>query len=329
METRSNHVLVGTVVLVLLILMAGFVVWLARLSGTADKEYDIFFKQSVNGINKGSNVSFSGVASGQVKEIALFKEDPQFVRVRISVRIETPVLQGTTATIQGVGFTGVNEILLDGAVKNQPPIACPVDRPQSACPFGVPVIPTRQGGLGALLSSAPQLLERLSSLAERLTDLLSDKNMASITGILDNTNRVTKALADRSGDLSGTIAETRITIKKAGEAADAFSTLAKSADGLLNNDIKPVTANLNKAVASAQHSLEQVDLLITDARPGVQVFSKQTIPEISQLVRDLRVMSASLTKVAEKIDREGAGSILGAPKLPDYTPGKAPKAPKK
>jgi phospholipid/cholesterol/gamma-HCH transport system substrate-binding protein len=325
METRSNHVLVGTVVLILLVLMAVFVVWLARLSGGAHKEYDIFFKQSVNGINKGSNVSYSGVASGQVQEIALFKEDPQFVRVRISVNTDTPVRQGTTATIQGVGFTGVSEILLDGAIRDQPEITCPRVKPQSACPFGVPVIPTRQGGLGALLSSAPQLLERLSNLTERLTDLLSDKNMASITGILDNTNRVTKSLADRSGDLGGTIAETRLTIKKAGEAADAFTKLANSADGVLKDDIKPVTANLNKAVASAQRSLEQVDQLIGEARPGVQAFSKQTVPEIGQLVRDLRVMATSLTSVAEKIDQGGAGSILGAPKLPDYNPGKTPK----
>ncbi len=325
METRSNHVLVGSVVLILLIMLALFVVWLARLSGGADKEYDIFFKQSVNGINKGSNVSFSGVPKGQVKDIALFKEDPQFVRVRISVNTDTPVLQGTTATIQGVGFTGVSEILLDGAIKNQPPIVCPDVNPQSACPFGVPVIPTRQGGLGALLSSAPQLLERLSKLTERLTDLLSDKNQASITGILANTDKLTKALADRSGDLGATISETRVTIKQTGEAAAAITKLANSANGLLKSDIKPVTANLNKAIGSAQHSLAQLDALIGDARPGVQAFSKQTIPEVGQLVHDLRVMSAALTSVAEKIDQQGAGSILGAPKLPTYTPGKAPK----
>lgn len=325
METRSNHVLVGTVVLVLLIALALFVVWLARLSGGADKEYDIFFKQSINGINKGSNVSFSGVAKGEVKEIALFKEDPQFVRVRISVDTDTPVLQGTTATIQGVGFTGVSEILLDGAIKNQPPIACPDVNPQSACPFGVPVIPTRTGGLGALLSSAPQLLERLSNLTLRLTDLLSDRNQASITGILDNTNKLTKSLADKSGDLGATISDARATIKQTGEAAAAFTRLADSANGVLSDDIKPVTANLNKAIASAQHSLEQLDGLVGDARPGVQAFSKQTIPEVGQLVHDLRIMAASLTSVAEKIDQGGAGSILGAPKLPTYNPGKAPK----
>jgi len=322
METRANHVLVGSVVLILLTVLALFIVWLARVSGGTEKKYDIFFKQSVNGLTKGSNVSFSGVASGQVTEIALWKPDPQFVRVRINVAKETPVLEGTTATIQGIGFTGVTEILLDGAVKNAPQIACPAQNPQSACPFGVPVIPTRQGGLGALLSSAPLLLEKLSNLASRLTDLLSDKNQASITGILANTDKLTKALADRAPDIGNTIAETRLTIQKAGEAADKIAALADSANGLIRDDIRPAAANLGKAVAAAQRSLETLDAAVTDARPGLQKFSTETIPEVGLLVHDLRVMAAALSSVAEKIDQGGAGSLLGAPKLPDYSPRK-------
>src|SRR3546814_3376515 len=123
METRSNHILVGSVVLALVaaVIIAAF--WFSRLASGEEKEYDIYFQQSVNGLAKGSGVTFSGVPSGQVKEIQLWKKDPSFVRVRISVKEDVPVLQGTTATIQGVGFTGVSEIQLDGAVKGAPPIA--------------------------------------------------------------------------------------------------------------------------------------------------------------------------------------------------------------
>ncbi|HEU0067622.1 MAG TPA: MlaD family protein, partial [Sphingomonas sp.] len=163
METRSNHVLVGAVVLILLALLALFTVWIARLGGTAEKEYDIFFRQSVDGLAKGSTVSYSGVPSGQVKDIALWKNDPQFVRVRISVKDETPVLAGTTATVLG-SFTGTSTVSLDGARKGAAPILCPAQNTESACPYGVPVIPTKVGGFGAILNSAPQLLERLSTL---------------------------------------------------------------------------------------------------------------------------------------------------------------------
>ncbi|RHW17633.1 MCE family protein [Sphingomonas gilva] len=313
METRSNHVLVGSVVLILLAVLALFTVWLARLGGGAEKQYDIFFKEAVDGLAKGSPVNFSGVPSGQVEEIALWPRDPQFVRVRIKIKEETPVLQGTTAAIEGIGFTGVSQVSLDGAVKGAPPIA---DRG----PAGVPVIPTRTGGLGAILSSAPQLLERLTTLTERLTELLSDRNQASIAGILDNTNRLTDALADRGPEIAATLAQTRIAIEQAGNAAEEMGKLAATTNTLIGEDVRPAMQNLNTAIASAQKSAETLEAAIGDARPGLQAFSKQTIPEVGLLVRDLRRMSDALASVAEKVDRGGVGSVVGSQKLPDYEP---------
>lgn len=317
METRSNHVLVGSVVLILLAVLALFIVWLARLGGGNEREYDIFFKQSVDGLNPGSSVSFSGVPSGQVKDIQFWKPDPSLVRVRISVKPNVPILEGTTASIQG-SFTGPSTVQLDGAVKGAPPIACPVEHPAAACPLGVPVIPTKQGGLGALLSSAPKLLERISTLTERLSDLLGDNNQASIRGILDNTNRLTKSLADRGPEIAATLAETRNAIEKAGAAAQQIGDLAQTTNGVLTDNVKPTIANLNQTISAAKKSMETLDATIGDARPGIQAFSKQTVPQVGQLVQDLREMAVSLTSVAQKLDQGGAGSLLGAPKLPDY-----------
>ncbi|WP_033920663.1 MlaD family protein [Sphingomonas sp. 37zxx] len=320
METRSNHVLVGAVVLILLLMLALFTVWLARLSGGNEKEYDIFFKQAVDGVNKGSPVAFSGVPSGQVTEIALFKPDPQFVRVRIRVNADVPVLEGTTATIQGVGFTGVSQIALDGAVKGAPPLVCPNKNASADCPFGVPMIPTKQGGLGALLNTAPMLLERISTLTERLTELLSDRNQQSIAGILENTNRLSGALADRGPEIAATLAETQMAIRRAGIAAEQIGQLAATTNTVLDDDLRPVMANLNKTILAAQKSAETLDAAIGDARPGLQAFSKQTVPEVGQLVADLRQMTEALSEVAEKVNRGGAGSLVGSPKLPDYEP---------
>jgi phospholipid/cholesterol/gamma-HCH transport system substrate-binding protein len=318
METRSNHVIVGAVVLILLAVLAIFTVWIARLGGTEEKEYDIFFKQSVDGLAKGSSVTFSGVPSGQVKAINLWKNDPQYVRVRISVNNDTPVLLGTTATISGVGFTGVSQVALDGARKGAPAIGCPEQNAANDCPYGVPVIPTKQGGLGAILNSAPQLLERLSTLTERLTGLLTDRNQASIAGILDNTNRLTDALADRGPEIAATLAQTRVAIQQAGDAAQSIGALANTTNGVLTDDVHPAMQNLNKAIASAQQSAETLNSAIQDARPGLQTFSKQTIPEANRLVRDLRVTATALSSIADKVDQGGATSLVGQQRLPDY-----------
>jgi phospholipid/cholesterol/gamma-HCH transport system substrate-binding protein len=317
METRSNHVLVGAVVLILLAVLALFIVWLARLGSSANKEYDIFFKQSVDGLAKGSQVSYSGVPSGQVKEIQLWKPDPQYVRVRVSIAADTPILQGTTAVMQS-SFTGTSTVQLDGGVKGAPPIGCPDVNPERECPYGVPVIPTKQSGIGAILSSAPQLLERLSSLTERLTILLGDKNQASIAGILANTNRLTDAFADRAPEIASTLAQTRIAIQQAGDAAQKIGNLADTTNGVLSDDVKPAVANLNDAIQSAKQATDTLIATMQDARPGLQAFSKQTIPDVNELIRNLRDTSQSLSQITQKVNQSGAGSIISQPKLPDY-----------
>lgn len=322
METRSNHVLVGAVVLILLALLALFTVWLARINTVAEKEYDIFFKQSVDGLAKGSGVSFSGVPAGQVKDITLFKPDPSLVRVRISVNNDVPILQGTTATIQGVGFTGVSQVQLDGAVKGAPAIVCPEENPRSVCPMGVPVIPTKQGGLGALLSTAPRLLERISTLTERLTELLSDRNQASIAGILQNTDRLTSELAKGAPDMRLAIAELRNTVKQAGFAAEQIGNMAGTTDRVLDQEVGPAMKDLRRAVGSADRTLKQLERTLGKADAGLDEVSTRTVPEVNQLIQDLREMAISLQSVAEKIDRGGAGSLIGGPKLPDYEPKK-------
>jgi phospholipid/cholesterol/gamma-HCH transport system substrate-binding protein len=318
METRSNHMLVGGVVLVLLAATVGFIIWLSNVSGDDTKRYDIFFKQAVDGLAKGSAVSFSGVPVGQVESINLEPNSPEFVRVRIGVRSDTPVLQGTTATIQGVGFTGVSQIQLDGATRGAPPIT-------QDGPYGVPVIPTKPGALGQLLNSAPELLERVSTLTERLGQVLDEDNQRSIKGILANTERLSGALADRGPEIAATLVEARLAIAEAGRAAAAFERVAGTSNELLNeqgrpllNDLRHTIRAAESTVRAAEGSMQNLNSVIAEARPGVQALTKQTIPEIGLLVRDLRETTENLNNITEKVDRQGIGGLIGGDKLPDY-----------
>jgi phospholipid/cholesterol/gamma-HCH transport system substrate-binding protein len=151
---------------------------------------------------------------------------------------------------------------------------------------------------------------------------MSDKNQASIAGILANTNRLTDALADRGPEIAATLAETRVAIQKFGVATEQIGKLAETANGVVADDVRPTIANLNKTIASAKKSMDTLDLLFSDARPGAQAFSKKTVPELGQLIQDLRQMAQSLSSVAEKLDSGGASSLVGSPKLPDYKPKK-------
>ncbi len=315
METRSNHVLVGTVTLALLVGLLVFIVWLAGLSNRATKCFDIYFSQGVEGLNKGSNVNFQGVPVGQIEKISLLPERPEFVWVRVQVDADTPILQGTTAQIKGVGFTGVSEIALEGAMKGAQPLT-------QTGPQGCPVIPASTGGLGALLNSAPELIDRIQRLTERLTELLSDENQNSISDILENVDKTTRVLAERAPDLADAIADARIAARNAGVAAQRVGALADSTNQLVNEQGKPAAEDLRKAIASLQRTTDNLDAVITEARPGIQNFSKSTLPEANQLVRDLRDLSDSLRQFSDRLNDEGALGALKPEPLPDYKPGK-------
>jgi phospholipid/cholesterol/gamma-HCH transport system substrate-binding protein len=315
METRSNHVLVGTVVLLLLGGLLLFTVWLAGLSNKAAKCFDIYFSQGVGGLNKGTGVTFAGVPVGEIKQISLLPERPEFVWVRIEVDAETPVLQGTTAQIKGVGFTGVSEIQLDGAVKGSRPIT-------QLGPQGCPVIPSSSGGLGALLNSAPELIDRIQRLTERLTELMSDKNQNAISDILENVDTTTRVLAERAPDLADAMQDARIAAREAGIAAQRVGVLASDTSRLVNEQGKPAAEDLRRTIASAQKAADNLDAMIADARPGIQNLTKSTLPEANKLVRDLRDLTGSLSQFSDRLNNDGALGVLGAEKLPDYKPGK-------
>jgi phospholipid/cholesterol/gamma-HCH transport system substrate-binding protein len=315
METRSNYVMVGAVTVALLAGVLLFIVWLAGLSNKATKCYDVYFAQGVGGLNKGSNVSFSGVPVGQVQKISLLPNRPEFVWVRIDVDEQTPVLQGTSAQIHGVGFTGVSEIQLTGAERGRPPI-------EQMGPQGCPVIPATSGGISALLNSAPELIDRIQRLTERLTELLSDKNQNSISDILENIDRTSKVLADRAPDMGDTIAEIKTASHNAGLAANNLAALSANANQLVTEEGRPAMENLNKSLAAVKQTTDNLNAMITDARPGVQNFSKSTLPEANRLVHDLRDLSQSLRSVSDRVNQQGIGGTLGPEKLPDYKPGK-------
>jgi phospholipid/cholesterol/gamma-HCH transport system substrate-binding protein len=180
----------------------------------------------------------------------------------------------------------------------------------------------KPGGLGAILNTAPELLDRVSMLTLRLTEVLGDKNQASIAGILHNVDVMSRNLAARSDEIAATLADARIAIRQAGDATERFGHLADTSNQVLQRDARPLISDLRRTVRSADTSMKNLDAAIADARPGLQAFSKQTVPEVGQLVRDLREMSGSLSNVAQRLDQGGVTSIIGAPKLPDYKRGK-------
>lgn len=329
METRSNQIIVGSVVLGLMVGLVFFLIWLSQPNREGRKSYDILFTQSVGGLAKGAQVTYSGVPVGQVDLVELDQRNPEVIRVRVTVDESIPVLaptresvarnapDGTTASLAQVGFTGPIQVEL-----NTPRSLAPAQRQPLVAPgpYGEPLIPPRPGGFAAILNNAPEVLEQFRQLAERLTDFFSPRNQESIAQILENVQRLTRELGDRGPQITATLNEARETLRQAGVAIQQFGVLAGTTDRMLNREGATTFAELRQTLSAAARSLEALQAAVNEARPGIQTFSERTLPDVGALLRDLRATSESLRRVTERLEQRGIGGIIGGEQLPDYQP---------
>jgi phospholipid/cholesterol/gamma-HCH transport system substrate-binding protein len=312
METKRSSIIVGAVTLALVVALFAFILWLSRFQTGGREEYDMFFKQSVAGLSVGSTVSFSGVPVGQVERIALMPESPEFVRVRISVSPDVPILEGTTATLQASGFTGVSVVQLEGAMRGAAAITQPG-------PYGVPVIPTRPSGFGQILETAPEVVERASILIARLNEVLSDENRANFARILESVDMTASEVSREAPKLGQTLSEAQATLKAATAAAERVGKLAETGDALLGQDGKAAVAELTAAAAATRAAAERLDTLLAAAEPGIETVTTDTIPELNRLLAELRSAATSLDTLADKAATDPVSLLSGRP-LPDYEP---------
>jgi len=90
----------------------------------------------------------------------------------------------------------------------------------------------------------------------------------------------------------------------------------------VDSDLRPLAADLRRTVTSANATLAKVDALAGSAQPGVEMLANQTIPETTQLIRELRETTSRLGAIAAKLDEDPAGALIGGRRLPEYQPPK-------
>jgi phospholipid/cholesterol/gamma-HCH transport system substrate-binding protein len=66
--------------------------------------------------------------------------------------------------------------------------------------------------------------------------------------------------------------------------------------------------------------LAALEVTLNNTNPTIETLNRQTLPEVTQLARDLRELSVSLKSVTERVDQNGIGGVVSAPTLPDYQP---------
>jgi len=284
METSARYVLIGAVTVLAILAGLGFFLWLAKVElDRAYANYDILF-DSVEGLGASSAVRFNGVDVGQVLTIELNRANPSQVRVQIEVAAGTPIREGTVATLQSQGVTGVSFVGLEGGSPQAPLL------PRDVL-TGVPVIPSQASVVQGLINDAPDLLEEAIALMKDLRAFTNDENLQSITQILNNVEGATNRLDAAMDDFSAITA----SATKAADQVEAF------------------TGRLNSVANSADAALVTANSTLT----SLNRFADTALPQISDVAGEARRLIEQLTSLAARIERDPARFFLGN-RTPEY-----------
>jgi phospholipid/cholesterol/gamma-HCH transport system substrate-binding protein len=195
METRAEYVLVGGFVLALLALLVVAVLWLVQVQFNAQSSrYDIYFTGSVAGLDEGSAVLFNGVPIGRVFNINVDPNNLQRVRVTVEVKPIPVIKTDATAQLELQGLTGGAYVEITGTNSDAPNLVAQADEPY-------PVINTKASQLMQLFSTAPEVLGKISVLADQLSSITDEKNRAALAQTLDNLRQVTGVASAHKEDI--------------------------------------------------------------------------------------------------------------------------------
>ncbi|MES2337679.1 MAG: MlaD family protein [Pseudomonadota bacterium] len=306
METHSNWLKVSMVVGLLLTALIGFAFWIIQASDAEGPTYEIRFKQSVAGVQKGSSVKFVGVAVGQVTEVQLRPDNPDLVTVRFVLMEDEMLHPGVKASINRSLIDGSATIDLEGGNVNLPALMAQPGQPY-------PVIPVKSGGLLGGGSSPTDFIAKLSSATESLSKKLDPAGQSAIESRLEDLAR-----RSHTWDSTADRGARQISPHRLNAIGDALARTGTNAEKLrrrLDASRGELRQNLVGPLRDAELTAETLGQSINRARPKVRQLEDDAL-KITETVRSLRAPVLRVGEAAQKLERQGLGSLT----LPDYRP---------
>jgi phospholipid/cholesterol/gamma-HCH transport system substrate-binding protein len=298
----NNHLKTGLFVLLAIVAFVGVTIWLSgRQGGEPTTRYSMFFQKDVSGLMLGGPVYYLGVEVGNVTRMEIIPGDPMSVRIDIEVLESTPVDTGTFASLAYQGITGVAVINLTG----DPGMNLPLKAPPG---LDYPVIEVRDTGLAALISDAPQILDKVNLLLDQVAALVSEENQSRVADTLANIESLTGALNEKGESFANLPASLDRTLSEVQQTLGELRDLAAGVKPGLASTVDNIE-DMSDRLASLT---ERLDAWTDENSEDMDDFLDRGLGQVPDLVSDARVTLRELQKLVREL-RENPSSLVYKP----------------
>ncbi len=315
MENKANYALIGAFVLIAVAALLGFILWLT--GAQFDQEFDIYqveFNGPVRGLSAGSEVRFNGIGVGSVTAIRLDRDDPNTVLADIRIDANTPVDTKSEAVLEPLGLTGLNYLQITSGGEQYPRLS---DLPGR----DTPRIQGKGDTIAGLLEGGGSAVEQAQIVLTKVTAVLSEENIESVSGILTNIERITRELDVSEFDMenvNGLISDLRITTREFGQLGRDLQATAGTANTIMETDVKQLFASLEGTLDEVEGTLNAfegtatgADDMIVDARDAINRLSNSGLTDLEETVDGIRTLVLTLGRVADALEQSPLAFISG------------------
>ncbi|KTG15972.1 MULTISPECIES: MlaD family protein [unclassified Guyparkeria] len=315
MESKVNYSIVGLFVVLLVIASMATAWWLH--SGGSNRQYNTYLvlaTDSVSGLNSDSRVYYHGVDVGYVDSIRIDRENPDNIRIRLLIDRTVPIRDDIHAQLQPQGVTGLSVLNLKGGGSGKP-LATP---PGECCP----VIPYEPSLFSKLEGGINDTMVRLVAVSERIDRLLREENLEAIERTVHQLDQVTGTLAEERDQMRSLLRNAAQTVENTAEMTAKGERLVGHAESTLDSldqAIVKVSGAMDTFEATADEVATAADATVGFSQAGedaAREISRQTIPDISLLIRDLRELSRRLSDFTSTLDENPSRALIGGNERP-------------
>nr|WP_295379387.1 MlaD family protein [Pseudoxanthomonas sp.] len=307
METRANYVLIGAFTLVTAMALLLFGLWAAKYSSERTwQQYQIVFREAVTGLSVGSPVQYNGIAVGSITKLSLAPNDPRQVVALIRVESSTPIKTDTRAKLAITSLTGPTIIQLSGGTPQAPALTS-VDKREA------PLIQTAPSALQNITDTANRIVERLD-------EVLSDKNVASIAATLQNLENISGSLANRDEGLQSLIVSARDAAQKLDTTLTTTNGAIERIDQNLVRQLPPLLTKLDATLAKLDSAAGNADAILGENRAAINSFANDGLGQLGPTLTELRGLVRDLRRVSDRLEGNPTRYLLGRDAPKEFEP---------
>lgn len=299
----NRNFAVGVFVSFAIIVFIGATLWLTGREGSEPTvEYSMFFEKEVSGLMLGGPVYYLGVNVGSVTSMDIIPGNPMRVRVNARVLESAPINAGTYAGLALQGITGVAVIKLNADPGEHGELALDPDS-------GFPIIPVRPVGFSAILSKAPELIDKMDGVLDHLDQLLGDENQQRVETILTDISKTTSALASSESSIAEIPGLLRQTIDELRAGIAQVRELAASVEPGLDATL----ANLEEVTANLVETTGRIESWAVDNDADMDAFMGDGLGNVPALISEARAAIREIDKLVTEL-KEDPSRLVYKPK---------------